>query len=382
VLGEQQVETGEQARLPLKFVLPTDLKAGEYEISLNVKYGGGEVQEDKFLIHVMPAPVKPELGQPIALFDPAGMTKKVIEGLGTTFSEVKADAKPAAGGVLIVGKNALTRIDLRFGLVDFHGEAAPRRVRPRAGRRLQPAVRAVAGIPRRQRHGSLLPGGREQPRGARSGRTDARAQHAGICRQVAAEGGALSNDELLIVGPGVGRGLAAYAAAIGAFLKQGGHLLALGATQEEANSFLPFKVAMKTAEHMAAYFPAQDENSLFAGINPAGVLSREPRQLPLLVADADVEVLGDGVLARAKNANVVFCQMVPWTYDLKDMHNLKTSYRHSTDLVNRLLGNMGVRGTTTLLARFASPAAKNAVPKELYVDTPVEADDPYRAFGW
>ena len=64
------------------------------------------------------------------------------------------------------------------------------------------------------------------------------------------------------------------------------------------------------------------------------------------------------------------------------MHNIKTSYRHSTEMVNRLLANMGVRGTTTLLARFSTPADKNAVPKELYIDTPVEGDDPYRHYSW
>ena len=192
----------------------------------------------------------------------------------------------------------------------------------------------------------------------------------------------VKNDDVLVVGPGAGQSLAAHAAAIGKFLQQGGHLLALGLTEQEANSFLPFKVAMKSTEHIAAYLPAQDAKSLFAGINPAGLHSREPRQLPLLVASPAVEVLGNGILAKAKNANVVFCQMVPWTYDLKDRHDLKTSYRHSTELVNRLLGNMGVRGTTTLLTRFASPAKKDAVPKELYIDTPAEADDPYRQYGW
>jgi hypothetical protein len=38
---------------------------------------------------------------------------------------------------------------------------------------------------------------------------------------------------------------------------------------------------------------------------------------------------------------------------------------------------MGVRGKTTLLSQFAA-AGKG----ELYVDKPVEADDPYRSYGW
>ena len=109
--GDKQqvkVETGEQARLPVKFVLPADLKPGQYEISLNTKYNTGEVQEDTFVIDVMPLPVKPKLNHPLGLYDPEGKTKKVLESLGVTFIEVKANAKPSARGVLILGKNALT----------------------------------------------------------------------------------------------------------------------------------------------------------------------------------------------------------------------------------------------------------------------------------
>jgi len=193
---------------------------------------------------------------------------------------------------------------------------------------------------------------------------------------------ALTKDDVLIVGPGGGQALSAHAAAIAEWLKQGGNLLAIGATEAEANAFLPFKVSMKAKEHLSTVFPLQSEKSLFAGINPAGVHSREPRALPLLVAGPDVDVLGDGILGKAKNANVIFYQMIPWTYDVPEMHNLKTSYRHSSVLLNRLLANMGVRGTTTLLSRFSAPATASGAAKELYVDAAVEGDDPYRQFGW
>ena len=218
------------------------------------------------------------------------------------------------------------------------------------------------------------------------------------------EGGPLSQDEVLIVGPGVGRALAPHAATIADWLKQGGHLLAIGLTQAEANSFLPLKVSMKTAEHISTYFPAQDEKSPFAGINPSGVHSREPRELPLVLAGPEVEVLGDGVLARAKNMNIVFCQIVPWTYDWETFNNVKTTFRHSTTMLSRLLANLGVRGATPLLARFGKPADKDIYspdrPKTmtyaplikegvesrwregLYLDTPTEADDPYRYYCW
>ena len=103
-----KVETGEQARVPIKFTLPDNLKAGQYEITLTAKFDTGEVQEDKFPIDVLPRPGKPNVTQPIAIFDPAGMTRKMLAGLGVPLTEVKADAKPAANGLLVIGKNALT----------------------------------------------------------------------------------------------------------------------------------------------------------------------------------------------------------------------------------------------------------------------------------
>jgi hypothetical protein len=47
---------------------------------------------------------------------------------------------------------------------------------------------------------------------------------------------------------------------------------------------------------------------------------------------------------------------------------------------------MGVAGSTPILARFSSPIAGGSPQKRwlegLYLDQPVEWDDPYRFFGW
>ena len=95
------------------------------------------------------------------------------------------------------------------------------------------------------------------------------------------------------------------------FVKAGGNLLALGLDQPEANAFLPFKVGMKKAEHIAAFFEPAGMDTLLAGVGPADVHNRAPRELPLVSSGA--EVIGDGVLAKASNANVVFCQFPPYT---------------------------------------------------------------------
>jgi hypothetical protein len=205
------------------------------------------------------------------------------------------------------------------------------------------------------------------------------------------DGGNLSADQVLIVGPGGGKTLAAQAAAIGTWLKAGGNLLALGLDEAEANAFLPFKVQMKKAEHIAACFEPAGAASLLTGVGPADVHNRDPRELPLVTGGA--QILGDGVLAKAQDANVVFCQLVPWSFDYAKQYNLKRTFRRSSCLVNRLLSNMGVSGATPVLARFSTvapasvPAGTPALPEKrwldgLYLDAPEEMDDPYRFFRW
>jgi hypothetical protein len=81
----------------------------------------------------------------------------------------------------------------------------------------------------------------------------------------------------------------------------------------------------------------------------------------------------------------VFCQLAPWSFDYHKQYNLKRTFRRSAVLVSRLLANLGVAGTTPLLARFHAPVT-DAGDKRwltgLYLDVPEEMDDPYRFFGW
>ena len=198
------------------------------------------------------------------------------------------------------------------------------------------------------------------------------------------EGGALSADQVLIVGPGGGQKLAASAPAVGAWLKAGGRLLAIGLDEQNASALLPLKVTMKKAEHISTYFEPFGADSPLAGIGPADVHNRDPRQLPLVSAGA--AVVGNGVLATAENANVVFCQLVPWEFDYAKQYNLKRTYRRASFVVARLLAGMGVAGSAPVLARFASPVDAAKPEKRwldgLYLDQPEERDDPYRFFRW
>jgi len=125
------------------------------------------------------------------------------------------------------------------------------------------------------------------------------------------QGGPLSTDQVLVVGRGGGKALAEHAPAVARWLKAGGHLLALELDEQEANTFLPFQVRTTPQEHIATYFAPFEVGSLLAGVGPADVHNRDPRELPLVSGGATV--IGDGVLAQAENANVVFCQLAPYT---------------------------------------------------------------------
>ncbi len=207
----------------------------------------------------------------------------------------------------------------------------------------------------------------------------------------------LTPEQVLIVGAGGGKVLAEDKAAITAFLTAGGHLLALGLDEQEANAFLPAKIGTKKSEHIASFFEPPSVTSLLAGIAPADVHNRDPRELPLLVSGATP--LGDGVLAQ--QSNVVFCQIPPYGITradgaLNEPLNVKRTYRRTAFMLARLLGNMGVRAETRLLFRFSTPAGDaqvkrnpSAAPtpegrwsKGLYLDQPVDWDDPYRFFRW
>jgi hypothetical protein len=188
--------------------------------------------------------------------------------------------------------------------------------------------------------------------------------------------------QVLVLGPG-SKTLLPGRDAVSAFLQAGGRLLAIGLAQEDADALLPFKVSMRQAEHINAYFDAPEANSPLAGVGPADVHSRDPRTLPLVSSGA--MIVGDGVLAVASDACVVLCQLAPWQFDYRSNFGLKRTFRRTSFLVTRLLSNLGAAGETPLLTRWSTPVANDEPGRWLqgfYLDEPEEWDDPYRFFRW
>jgi beta-galactosidase/beta-glucuronidase len=199
-------------------------------------------------------------------------------------------------------------------------------------------------------------------------------------------GGTIGADRVLVIAAGAGEKLAASAPAIDGFLKAGGRLLALGLDEGEARRLLPFRVTMKKEEHIAAIFEPARAGSLTAGVGPADLHNRDPREMPLVMGGATV--IANGVLATVEGANAVFCQLAPHEVkkDLasRERHNVRRTYRRASFLLTRLLANLGAAGRTPLLERFRTPAgsAERRWLEGFYLDEPEEWDDPYRFFRW
>jgi hypothetical protein len=199
----------------------------------------------------------------------------------------------------------------------------------------------------------------------------------------AAYAGNLSADQVLVLGPGAGQQLAANAAAVKNWVRAGGNVLSLGLTGEEASTLLPTAVATTPAEHIAAHFDAFGAASPLAGISPADVHNRDPRQLPLVSGAATV--IGNGVLGKTEGTNVVFCQLPPWQLDYSgERMNIKRTFRKVSYATTRLLANMGAVGQTKLLAHVSQPVGEGEQRwlDGLYLDVPEEWDYPYRFFRW
>lgn len=202
------------------------------------------------------------------------------------------------------------------------------------------------------------------------------------------DGQDLSPHQVLVVGPGAGAKLASHAPAIAQFTQNGGHILAVGLDQGDADALFASKITFRRQEHISTVFDAPGRDSPLAGVGPADVEVRGPRSIPLVSGGATV--IGDGVFGLAPvgaiKPNVMFCQIAPWQFDYRRSYNLKRTYRRCSFLLARLLGNFGVASDTPLLVRFHAPV--RAAPPEqrwldgLYLDLPEEWDDPYRFFRW
>jgi len=192
-------------------------------------------------------------------------------------------------------------------------------------------------------------------------------------------------DQVLVIGPGGGLKIASDKIIIEKWMKAGGQLLAIGCDQADTDAILTFKVIFRKEEHIAAWFEPFGNSSFFAGISPADVHFRAPKELSKVSSGA--VSTGDGILAYSQDGKSVFCQIVPWQLDYsREQHNVKQTYRRTSFMLSRLMGNMGISSSVPILDHISTPVVADKNEKRwldgLYVDVPEEWDDPYRFFRW
>jgi hypothetical protein len=193
----------------------------------------------------------------------------------------------------------------------------------------------------------------------------------------------LQADQLLVLAPGAAKELGTNSTSLNDFVKNHGSILAIGLDDSELKRVLPLPVKTKNSEHISTYFAPFGMKSAFAGIGPADVHNRDPRKFPLISSGA--EIVGDGILAKANRAEIVFVQMAPWQFPANQQGTRRT-FRRAAAMLNQVVANLGAAGATPLLKRFSQPV--DPLKKEhrwlegFYLDQPEEWDDPYRFFRW
>ena len=131
--------------------------------------------------------------------------------------------------------------------------------------------------------------------------------------------------QVLVAGPGAGKELARGKEAIARWLKAGGNLLAIGLDEEDANAFCPFGTEWNGEISLRISSPLIAARRF--GVGPADVHNRDPRDISLV--RSVTTVIGDGVLARTAELNVVFCQLVPWQFHETGKMNIRARFAAS-----------------------------------------------------
>jgi hypothetical protein len=196
-------------------------------------------------------------------------------------------------------------------------------------------------------------------------------------------GAELKSEDALILGHGATGAVGKDGAALQAWMKAGGHAVAVALQPEDAAAVAVPGLAMKRGEHLSTLFPPGGRGSATEGASAADLHNRDPHDWPLISGGA--QILGDGALATADDGRLMICQVAPWQFE-GAAANLRRTRRHVAVLLARLLANQGIAGSTPILERFHAPLEPTKKEQRwldgLYLDKPEEWDDPYRFFRW
>lgn len=186
--------------------------------------------------------------------------------------------------------------------------------------------------------------------------------------------GQQAGDVLLVAGPGSAAVLQPHRTALADHLTRGGPMLAVALDQRDAQA-LPVEIPLRRGEYISQYFEPAGIRSPLAGVGPADAHNRDPRELPLLPQGQALGTLAEG--------KVVVCQLAPWQFSPQGLPTRRT-FRRTSCLLSRLLGNLGASPSTPLLRWFGEPADGGRSAPELLTnaDFARDADGDGLADAW
>ncbi|MCF8226959.1 MAG: hypothetical protein K9J30_13870 [Bacteroidales bacterium] len=108
--GEKTIslQTGSQEQIPLEFELPGSLPPGKYKIDASFRFSNRETQNDSFEINVILSPEVVKQADKLALYDPKGQTRQLLDDLGINYQEIEAGTSLEGYDTIIIGKEAMT----------------------------------------------------------------------------------------------------------------------------------------------------------------------------------------------------------------------------------------------------------------------------------
>jgi len=107
IQGSVRIEPGKSAFVPVTIPLSTSVKDGEYTLSATFNLGLGQQQTDSFSISVLPTRNQPDRFSKVALFDPQGMTTRLLQSLGIGFTAISANEPLDGYDLLVIGREAI-----------------------------------------------------------------------------------------------------------------------------------------------------------------------------------------------------------------------------------------------------------------------------------
>lgn len=109
--GTVTVQPGKRVLVPFRTELPVRLKPGAYDLAAEFRFRAEGVDEkftDSFRMDVLPRPVDRPSGTRVALYDPKGMSEKLLKRLNVPYTKVGCRSDLRGFRTLVIGREALT----------------------------------------------------------------------------------------------------------------------------------------------------------------------------------------------------------------------------------------------------------------------------------